>query len=64
MKHPFINGCFNWMIPNLYIRKWLEITKHPFEKTGCLEFQVLFIFGGEICTFHHLITEKNCDKQI
>ena len=25
-------------------KKWLEITKHPFEKTGCLEFQVLFIF--------------------
>ena len=23
-KQPFINGCFNWMIPNLYIyRKWL-----------------------------------------
>ena len=19
MKHQFLNGCFNWMIPNLYI---------------------------------------------
>ena len=22
--------AINWMIPNLYIGKWLEITKHPF----------------------------------
>ena len=22
-KQPFINGCFNWMIPDLHIRKWL-----------------------------------------
>ena len=34
-KHPFINGCFNWMIPNLYIgngwkwgsRKWIWFLK-------------------------------------
>ena len=32
LKHPFINGCFSWMIPNLYIQKWLEITKHPWKK--------------------------------
>ena len=37
-KHPFINGCFNWMIPNLYIGNGC-FTKHPF-LTGCLGFQV------------------------
>ncbi len=45
MKHPFIHGCFNWMIPNLYInRKWLEITKHLFIN-GCLGFQELLLQG-------------------
>ncbi len=28
-KQPFINGCFNWMIPNLYIGNCC-FTKHPF----------------------------------
>ena len=37
--HLFINGCFNWMIPNLYIGNGC-FTKHPF-KTGCLGYQVL-----------------------
>ena len=37
--HPFINGCFNWMIQNLYIGNGC-FTKHPF-KTGCLGFQVV-----------------------
>ena len=37
LKHPFINGCFNWMIQNLYIGNGC-FTKHPF-KTGCLGFQ-------------------------
>ena len=27
-KHPFINGCFNWMIPNLYIENGCFM-KHP-----------------------------------
>ena len=27
-KQPFINGCFNWMIPNLYIGNGC-FTKHP-----------------------------------
>ena len=36
-KHPFINGCFNWMIPNLYIENGC-FTKHPFIN-GCLGFQ-------------------------
>ena len=34
LKHLFINGCFNWMIPNLYIVNG-GFTKHPF-KTGWL----------------------------
>ena len=37
-KQPFINGCFNWMIPNLYI-EYGCFTKHPFIN-GCLGFQV------------------------
>ena len=39
-KQPFINGCFNWMIPNLYIENGC-FTKHPFIN-GCLGFQVVF----------------------
>jgi len=34
---PVFNGCFSWMIPNLYIQKWLEITKYPLKKR-CLGF--------------------------
>ncbi len=37
-KQPFINGCFNWMIPNLYIGNGC-FTKHLFIN-GCLGFQV------------------------
>ena len=40
-KHPFINGCFNWMIPNLYTENGC-LTKHQFQ-TGCLGFQVLVL---------------------
>ena len=36
-KQPFINGCFNCLIPNLYIGNGC-FTKHPFIN-GCLEFQ-------------------------
>ena len=33
--------CFNWMmIPNHYMKKWLELTKPPL-KNGCLGFQAL-----------------------
>ena len=38
LKHLFINGCFNWMIPNHYIRNGC-FTKHPF-KSGCSGYQV------------------------
>ena len=38
LKHLFINDCFNWMIPNLYVGNGC-FTKHPF-KTGCLGYQV------------------------
>ena len=36
-KQPFINGCFNWMIPNHCIKDGC-FTKHPFIN-GCLGFQ-------------------------
>ena len=38
LKQPFINGCFNWMIPNLYIENCC-FTNHAFIN-GCLGFQV------------------------
>ena len=38
-KQPFINGCFNWMILNLYIGNGC-FTKHPFIN-GWLGFQAL-----------------------
>ena len=34
MNEPVFYGCFNWMIPNLYIKS----TKHPL-KNGCLVYQ-------------------------
>ena len=37
LNQPLFIGCFNWMIPNLYMKNGC-CTKHPF-KTGCLEFQ-------------------------
>ena len=40
-KHQFLNGCFNWMIPNLYIKNGC-FTKHPL-KNG------LFRVPGWIC---------------
>ena len=44
-KQPFINGCFNWMIPNLYIGNCCFI-KHLFIN-GCLGFQVVLFLGDE-----------------
>ena len=37
-KQPVFYGCFNWMIPNLYIKNGCS-TKHPL-KNGCLVYQV------------------------
>ena len=37
-KQPVFNGCFNWMIPNHYIKNGC-FTKHPL-KNGCLRYQV------------------------
>ena len=46
-KQPFINGCFNWMIPNLYVENDC-FTKHPFVN-GCLGFQA-WINQGKFIT--------------
>ena len=40
-KQPVLNGCFNWMIPNHYMKNWC-FTKHPF-KTRLFGFQVFFV---------------------
>ena len=60
LKHPFRNGCFNWMIPNHYISNCC-FTKHPF-KTGCLGYQafVIFSLGGEFFTFDRKSCELWC----
>ncbi len=54
LKHPFISGCFNWMIPILYIGNGC-FTKHPF-KNCCFGHQVCFGWSfvsslGKIKTF-------------
>ena len=40
-KQPgFFNGCFNWMIPNHYIKKLLgNISPNIHEKNGCLGYK-------------------------
>ena len=53
-KQPFINGCFNWMIPNLYIENGC-FTKHPFIN-GCLGFQVKMKFP---CLLTKRLEKKN-----
>ena len=40
-KQPVFNGCFNWMIPNHYVKSGC-FTKHHL-KNGCLGFQVYII---------------------
>ena len=52
LKHPFINGCFHWMIPNLYIGNGC-FTKHLFIY-GCLGFQAEIWFFG----WWHFIEEN------
>ena len=54
-KQPFINGCFNWMIPNLYIENGC-FTQHPFIN-GCLGFQVYIEF------YLHDVQIQNCRKK-
>ena len=45
-KQPFINGCFNWMSPNLYIENGC-FTKQPFIN-GCFNWMIpnLYIENG------------------
>ena len=49
--HPFISGCFNWMIPILYIGNGC-FTKHPFQMvvsgTRYIFYSWWWLFGG-IC---------------
>ena len=56
-KHPLFNGCFSWMIPNLYIENGC-FTKHPL-KNGCLGFQVLYrsLCGTWMSTWKFLADE-------
>ena len=42
-KNPLSNGCFNWMIPNYYMKNGCFI-KHQFKKTGGLGYQAFFVF--------------------
>ncbi len=45
-KQPVLHGCFNWMIPNLYIGNGC-FTKHLFIN-GCLGFQERDEYGSKI----------------
>jgi len=59
-KQPDFYGCFNWMIPNLYLGNGC-FTKHPF-KRGCLGFQVQIkqvLFASTQVT---QINPSNCPK--
>ena len=47
LKHPCVNGCFSWMIPNLYMGRGC-LNKHPFQ-TACLEFR----FNGTYTLMYH-----------
>ena len=44
-KQPVFYGCFNWMIPNHYIKRGC-FTKHPL-KSGCLGCQVGMFLGSK-----------------
>ena len=52
-KQPFINGWFNWMIPNHYMKNGC-FTKHPFIK-GCLGFQVIIHPITELATLRAIM---------
>ncbi len=60
-KQPFINGCFNWMIPNLYIGNGC-FTKHPF-LNGCLGFQVVENHPLVNCTSTSTNLRRTFDRQ-
>ena len=58
---PFINGCFNGMIANLYIENGC-FTKHPLIN-GCLGFQVVVrvvrqVVAGNISAFWGMRSQK------
>ena len=66
-KQPFINGCFNWMIANLYIGNGC-FTKHPIF-TGCLGFQVAITVPQQAlvshgCKFIMALTLQRCKRQL
>ena len=46
------NGCFNWMIPDLYLGNAC-FSKHPF-KTGCLGYQVHYSNSFSLFSFVYL----------
>ena len=53
-KHPLFNGCFSWMIPNLYIENCC-FTKHPL-KHGCLGFQVYNVLYTRVINLKYHLT--------
>ena len=58
-KQPFINGCFNWMIPNLYIGndKWL------FHQTSILNW-LFGVPGSSWCPTFNWLTGRLKDWRI
>ena len=58
LEHLFINGCFNWMIPNHYMKDCC-FTKHPFNN-GCLGYQV-YIHHNQVAFWFSDITTRRRD---
>ena len=56
LKHLFINGCFNWMIPNHYMKDCC-FTKHPFNN-GCLGYQVYIHHNQVVFWFSDITTRR------
>ena len=54
-KQPVFIGCFNWMIPNHYIKNGC-FTKHPL-KNGCLGYRVCENLWPSSWSRHHEISE-------
>ncbi len=52
-KQAFINGCFSWMIPNLYMKNCC-FTKHPF-KNWWFRVPGIYIYIYIICKYTYTL---------
>ncbi len=59
LKDPLINGCCNWMIPNLYMKNSC-FTKHPWTK---MLFRVPGITGDTFLDSHKILQQISSQFQ-